>query len=193
MHGNLRSDKGFTGVDEVGRGCFAGPIVAAAVTLPFDSKLLLDDSKKLSEPKRHQLERQIRKEAVSISIQALSSRIVDERGIDWCNWETMNEAIRGLKPRPQHFYVDGNRFVLAPDLHDLDYECVPGGDGKILAISAASIIAKNFRDRLMKDLHHEFPMYGWNTNVGYGSKKHIEAIKKHGLTEHHRKSFIHFL
>lgn len=183
-----------TGADEVGRGCFAGPIVAACVTLPKNLKSsLLTDSKSLSKSDRRNSEYFVYQNAIQTSIKEYSAEEIDEHGIDFCNFESIKNCIRSLSVRPEKVWIDGNRFPISEDLSDIRFETVVKGDSKISAISAASIIAKQYRDRLMKKLHEKYPVYGWHTNVGYGSQKHMNAIKKFGLTPFHRKTFIHFL
>jgi len=184
---NLHKDISEAGVDEAGRGCLAGPVVAAAVILPPDFfHPLLNDSKKLNEKVRYQLREVILKEAITWNVGIISSGRIDEINILRASFEAMHEAIEGLSSTPQHLLIDGNRFVpwkLVP------HTCVIGGDGLYTSIAAASVLAKTIRDDLMNELHLLDSRYGWNTNKGYGTVKHVEAIHAFGMNDFHRKSF----
>ena len=175
------------GLDEVGRGCLAGPVVAAAVILPIDYKnSLLDDSKKLSVKNRELLAEQIKKEAIEYQIAEVSHTKIDEINILNASFLAMHKAVDALKVRPELLLVDGNRFNAYPFIH---HECIIKGDGKYASIAAASVIAKVYRDQLMIDLSEQFPQYGWQSNAGYPTKKHRDAIREYGPTIHHRQSF----
>ena len=175
------------GCDEVGRGCLCGPVVAATVILDanFDQKLI-NDSKKLSFKTRLELDSYIKDNVIDYGIAELSPEFIDQLNILNASIHAMHRALDQLKTRPELILVDGNKF------HPYNYiphQCVIKGDSKILSIAAASILAKNYRDQLMIQLHEEFPEYGWNKNMGYATKTHREALKKYGPTKYHRKSF----
>lgn len=173
------------GVDEAGRGPLAGPVVAAAVILPDNHNIIgLDDSKKLSPIKRSALEAQII-EGCDYAIGMAEPDEIDRINILQATLVSMKRAVDGLQQKPDHILVDGNR------LPQWDYsaEFVIGGDALHANISAASIIAKEYRDRLMIEADKKYPQYGWASNKGYGSKVHMEAIKTFGPTPYHRKSF----
>lgn len=175
------------GCDEVGRGCLCGPVVAAAVILDanFDQKLI-NDSKKLSFKTRLELDSYIKDNVIDFGIAELSPEFIDQHNILNASIHAMHRALDQLKTRPELILVDGNKF------HPYNYiphQCVIKGDSKILSIAAASILAKNYRDQMMIQLHEEFPEYGWNKNMGYATKTHREALKKYGPTKYHRKSF----
>jgi len=175
------------GCDEAGRGCLAGPVVAAAVILPPDFKNeLLDDSKKLSDKQRYTLRDIIEKEALSYAVAYVPETKIDEINILWASVLAMHQSLDELKLRPEHIIIDGNKFK---PYHDIPYQTVVKGDGKYLSIAAASILAKTYRDDYMLDLHQQHPQYGWDSNKGYPTKKHRQAIKDTGATVHHRKSF----
>ncbi len=173
------------GVDEAGRGPLAGPVVAAAVILPDDHGIVgLDDSKKLSAKKRHSLESKILEKA-KYSIAICSEDEIDTLNILWATMEAMKRAVDGLTSVPDHVLVDGNR------LPDWSYqaEAVVGGDAIHPCISAASILAKEHRDRLMQAAAEQYREYGWERNKGYGTAEHLAALSKYGPTPLHRKSF----
>lgn len=179
------------GVDEVGRGPLAGPIVAAAVILKYDdleSNLIegINDSKKLSEKKRIELDSIIKEKAIAYNITVISNREIDDKGIAWCNNEVLKRAVQNLRIKPDFVISDG---YTVKGL-EIDNEYFHKGDSKSAAIACASIIAKVFRDSLMKEYHETFKKYNFAKNVGYGSEEHINAIKKYGITEIHRKSFL---
>lgn len=175
------------GCDEAGRGCLCGPVVAAAVII--DEKFeqhLIQDSKKLTPKVRKELDLYIRENALDFSIAELPPDFIDQHNILNASIHAMHLALDGLRLRPELIVVDGNRFHPYPFV---PHQCIVKGDSKIVSIAAASILAKNYRDALMLQLHEEFPHYGWNRNMGYATKEHQEALRKHGPTKHHRKSF----
>lgn len=175
------------GCDEVGRGCLCGPVVAAAVIL--DEKFeqsLVNDSKKLNFKTRMELDIYIKDHVESYAIAELPPAFIDEHNILNASIHAMHRALDLLTIRPELILVDGNKFH---PYNFIPHQCIIKGDSKILSIAAASILAKNYRDRLMIELHNEHPEYGWNTNFGYATKKHQEALVKHGPTKHHRQSF----
>lgn len=176
------------GVDEVGRGCLAGPVFAAAVILPknFTSENI-KDSKKLSEKARQRILKEIEENAISWSVEMVSPSDIDKHNIQNATFGAMNKAINNLSVKPEHILVDGNVFN---SFEDIPYTCVIKGDNEYLSIAAASIVAKVYRDEYMKKIHEDFPIYSWDKNKGYGSKKHIESIIEEGITHHHRKSFL---
>lgn len=175
------------GCDEVGRGCLSGPVVAAAVIL--DEKFeqnLVNDSKKLNFKTRMELDLYIKDNVKSYAIAELPPAFIDQHNILNASIHAMHQALDKLTIRPELILVDGNRFH---PYNFTPHQCIIKGDSKILSIAAASILAKNYRDNLMIKLHDEHPEYGWNTNFGYATKKHQEALIKHGITKHHRQSF----
>ncbi|MFM7663323.1 MAG: ribonuclease HII [Bacteroidota bacterium] len=173
------------GCDEAGRGCLAGPVVAAAVIL---SKPIagLNDSKKLSKRRREQLKIQIEAEALAFSISFVNPSRIDELNILNASIEAMHIALSGLEVHPAHILVDGNRFK---PFSNIPHTCVIGGDGIYQSIAAASVLAKTYRDEYMTKLDEEFPLYGWKKNMGYPTQKHEEAIYTNGVSIHHRTSF----
>ncbi|MEZ7527917.1 ribonuclease HII [Cloacibacterium normanense] len=175
------------GCDEVGRGCLCGPVVAAAVILDDNFKQnLVNDSKKLNFKTRLELDDYIKNNVKDYAIAELSPEFIDQHNILNASIDAMHNALDKLTIRPELILVDGNKF------HPYNYiphQCIIKGDSKILSIAAASILAKNYRDQLMIRLHEEFPEYGWNKNMGYATKVHIEALKKFGPTKYHRQSF----
>ena len=175
------------GCDEAGRGCLAGPVVAAAVILPnrYQNKQL-NDSKKLSEKLRIKLRSEINDKALAVGIGIVSEKKIDEINILQASLLAMHFAIENLKIKPHYLVVDGNKFNPYPTI---EHTCIVKGDSKFLNIAAASIIAKTTRDDLMKELSKEFPNYGWKQNKGYPTRKHRLAISKYGVTKYHRKSF----
>jgi ribonuclease HII len=175
------------GCDEAGRGCLAGPVVAAAVILPKGYKnIMLDDSKKISEKNRNELRIEIEKNAVAIGIGIVEERKIEKINILQASLLAMHLAIKNLAIKPSHLAIDGNKFNPYPKI---DHTCIIKGDGKYLNIAAASIIAKTKRDEIMKGLSEIYPEYLWNQNKGYPTKKHKNAISKFGITKYHRKSF----
>ena len=175
------------GCDEVGRGCIAGPVVAAAVILPteyFNNSII--DSKKLSPKKREELGKEIIGNAIAWSVSEVSNNTIDKINILNGSILAMHRALDKLKVRPEFIIVDGNKFK---PYKNVKHECIIKGDNKFQNIAAASILAKNYRDDLMKNLSQKFDKYSWESNFGYPTKKHRNSIKKHGVTEYHRKSF----
>ena len=175
------------GCDEVGRGCLCGPVVAAAVIIDHQfNHNLINDSKQLSFRTRIELDSYIKENVLDYSIAELSPEFIDEHNILNASIHAMHNSLDQLKLKPELILVDGNKF------HPYNYiphQCIIKGDTKFLSIAAASILAKNYRDLLMIELHEEFPEYGWNKNMGYATKQHREALKKFGPTKYHRKSF----
>lgn len=175
------------GCDEVGRGCLAGPVVAATVVIDekFDHPFI-NDSKKLTQKKRKELDQYIRKNAVDFAIAEVPPAYIDEHNILNASIHAMHLAISQLNIRPEMILVDGNQFK---PYQDIPHECIIKGDAKILSIAAASILAKNYRDDLMEKLHTEYPYYAWDKNAGYPTKAHRNGIKEFGTTPYHRLSF----
>lgn len=175
------------GVDEAGRGCLAGPVYAAAVVLPDDYQHpLLNDSKQLSDRQRRQLREVIERDAVAWAIGICSPQEIDQINILNASILAMHRALDGLASTVQAVIVDGNRFK---PWRDKPYTTIVKGDGKMMAIAAASILAKTYRDDCMIELSKEYPQYQWLQNKGYPTKAHRDAIRQYGLTPHHRLSF----
>ena len=175
------------GCDEVGRGCLSGPVVAAAVILDSNfNQNFVNDSKKLTFKTRLQLDSYIKSNIVDYSIAEVSPEFIDEHNILNASIHAMHLSLDQLKIRPEFILVDGNKFH---PYNFIPHQCIIKGDSKILSIACASILAKNYRDQLMMNLHEEFPEYGWNKNMGYATKVHREALNKFGPTIHHRRSF----
>ena len=196
-----------TGTDEAGRGCLAGPVTAAAVILPahFQNELL-NDSKQLSEKIREKLKPIIEQECVSFAVTHLEPLIIDQINILNASIKAMQESILKLNPRPESIIVDGNTPLIPKDgikncggkiftdaeieiLHSIPNASIIKGDSKFMSIAAASVLAKTYRDEYMNRIHEEFPMYNWKQNKGYPTKEHREAIRKYGVTKHHRMTF----
>ena len=181
------------GCDEAGRGCLAGSVYAAAVILPEGyQNELLNDSKQLSEKKRYQLREIIERDAVAWAVGIVTPEEIDKINILNASILAMHRALDQLKVRPEAIIVDGNRFKTYKDPSDgkaLPSTTIVKGDGKYLAIAAASILAKTYRDDYMNELAKEYPQYDWLSNKGYPTKKHREAIKHFGITPYHRKSY----
>ena len=176
------------GVDEAGRGCLAGPLTAAAVILPKDYENdALDDSKRLSEKKRFQLRSIIEKDSIDFAVFFISPSVIDKINILNSTFKAMHGALNNLKTIPSFIVVDGNKFK---KLKNINHKCVVKGDAKYQNIAAASILAKTYRDSYMIDQHNRFPVFGWDKNKGYGTEFHITNIKKYGISELHRKSFV---
>ena len=175
------------GCDEAGRGCLAGSVYAAAVILPDGyQNELLNDSKQLSEKKRYQLREIIERDAVAWAVGIVTPEEIDKINILNASILAMHRALDQLKVRPEAIIVDGNRFK---PYQKLPHTTIVKGDGKYLAIAAASILAKTYRDDYMNQLAEEYPQYDWFSNKGYPTKKHREAIKQFGITPYHRKSY----
>jgi ribonuclease HII len=175
------------GCDEAGRGCLAGPVVAAAVILPIDfDHPLLNDSKKMTPAKRDLLSAIIKEKAIAYAVGAASPEEIDTINILQASFLAMHRAIDQLKQKPDLLLIDGNRFKPFPGI---PHQCIVGGDGLYRSIAAASILAKTHRDELMQNLHIDFPHYCWDRNKGYPTPKHKKAIAQHGITAQHRKSF----
>ncbi|MCY7351512.1 MAG: ribonuclease HII [Cytophagaceae bacterium] len=175
------------GLDEVGRGCLAGPVVAAAVILPKNyTHPLLNDSKQLTRSLRERLRGEIEREALSYAVAEASNEEIDRINILNASFLAMHRAVDRLSFRPEHLLVDGNRFTPYPLI---PHTCIVKGDAQYLSIAAASILAKTHRDALMELLAGQFPEYGWAQNVGYPTPHHRQALRQHGLTPYHRRSF----
>ena len=181
------SDKIIAGCDEAGRGCLAGPVVAAAVILPKGFKnIILNDSKVLSEKKRDLLRPIIEKQAITWAIGIVSPAEIDKINILNASFLAMHRAIENLAVKAELLIIDGNRFNPYPEI---THECVIKGDGKFMSIAAASVLAKTYRDDIMKVLDLDFPDYYWKNNKGYPTKQHRNAISEIGPNKHHRKTF----
>ena len=175
------------GLDEVGRGCLAGPVVAAAVILPRDyTHPILNDSKQLSAKQREQVKTDIERDALTWAIAEVSHQDIDRINILKASFLAMHRAVNSLLILPEHLLVDGNRFVAYPMI---PHTCIVKGDAQYLSIAAASVLAKVYRDELMERLGREFPAYGWAQNVGYPTPAHRAAIRQFGPTKYHRMSF----
>ena len=175
------------GCDEAGRGCLAGPVTAAAVILPPDfSNELLNDSKQLTERQRDRLRPIIEREAVAWAVAMVSPQEIDRMNILRASITAMHRALDQLLVRPEAILVDGNRFY---PYHDIPHTTIVKGDGKLMSIAAASVLAKTHRDELMRQLDEEFPQYGWAKNKGYPTPDHRAAIAAHGVSPHHRRTF----
>lgn len=187
MLNHFPSDKIIAGCDEAGRGCLAGPVVAAAVILPkgFKNKIL-NDSKVLSEKKRDALRPIIEKHAIAWAIGIVSPAEIDKINILNASFLAMHRAIEGLNTKAELLLIDGNRFNPYPKIA---HECIIKGDGKFLSIAAASVLAKTYRDDIMKELDLSFPAYNWKQNKGYPTKQHRKEIAEIGANQHHRKTF----
>lgn len=183
----LKPDTVEAGCDEAGRGCLAGPVFAAAVILPPDfSCELLNDSKQLNEKTRYNLRKVIEEQAVAWAVGVVSHSEIDQINILNASFLAMHRAVAGLKTVPEHLLIDGNRFK---KYQDIPHTCVVKGDAKFLAIAAASVLAKTYRDDFMMELNEEYPQYGWNQNKGYPTVKHRLAIEEYGVTPYHRLTF----
>jgi ribonuclease HII len=201
------------GTDEAGRGCIAGPVTAAAVTLPAHfTNEFIKDSKLLNEKSRIALRPVIEEQAISFSVKHIDPLEIDDINILNASIKAMQECIKKLKPRPKYIIVDGNSSInhiplICPTtgiitntvkkfsedgdnfFNKIPFSCIIKGDSKYMSIAAASILAKTYRDDYMDKIHLEFPMYNWKKNKGYPTKEHREAIKKYGFTKYHRMSF----
>ena len=175
------------GCDEAGRGCLAGPVTAAAVILPPDfHNDLLNDSKQLTERQRDLLRPIIEREALAWAVAFVSPREIDEINILKASFTAMHRAIDGLKIRPEALLIDGNRFI---KYQDIPHTCIVKGDGKMMSIAAASVLAKTHRDEFMRKIAQEHPEYAWDKNKGYPTRDHRNAIEQYGTTPHHRMTF----
>ncbi len=174
------------GCDEAGRGCLAGPVMAAAVILPPDfNNDVLNDSKQLTERQRYALREVIEREAVAWAVAECSPEEIDRLNILRCSILAMQRAVEQLRVQPQHLIIDGNRWYSYP----IPADTIVKGDATYMSIAAASILAKTYRDDRMRTLALDYPEYGWDRNVGYPSKAHRDAIRKYGPTPHHRMTF----
>ncbi len=178
------------GCDEAGRGPLAGPVYAAAVILPPDfHHPLLNDSKQLSERQRDLLRPVIETEAVAWAVEAVSVEEIDKLNILWASVTGMQRAVLALDPAPEFLLIDGNKFRPFGPYGFKDFRTVVHGDATFASIAAASVLAKTHRDAFMRELAVRFPEYGWDRNMGYPTAEHIEAIRSHGYTHWHRRSF----
>jgi len=178
------------GCDEAGRGPLAGPVYAAAVILPEDfHHPLLNDSKQMTEKERDILRPVIEQEAIAWAVEAVSAEEIDEINILWASVTGMQRAVLRLDPQPDFLLVDGNKFRPFGKFGFNSYRTVVHGDATYASIAAASVLAKTYRDELMRKLAMVYPQYGWDHNFGYPTKDHIQAIREFGLTPYHRKSF----
>lgn len=181
------SDKIICGVDEAGRGCIAGPVVAAAVILPKDfSHGFLNDSKQLSEQQRNELRPIIERHAIAFGVGIIDNHKVDEVNILQATYLAMHQALDQLKKKPELLVIDGNRFK---PYKKITHETIIKGDGKFIEIAAASVLAKTYRDEIMEKLHEEFPDYNWQKNKGYPTIEHRKAVKEFGSCIYHRQTF----
>lgn len=187
LKSSFTKDKIEAGCDEVGRGCLAGPVVAAAVILPKKYRhKLLNDSKQLTKDERRAVQDDILKDALAWAIAEVSSEEIDEINILNASFKAMHLALDKLTTKPELLLIDGNRFKA---YLEIPHECIIKGDAHYLSIAAASVLAKNYRDELMEKLSVQYPGYFWETNVGYPTTQHREGIKLLGITPYHRKSF----
>lgn len=174
------------GLDEVGRGCLAGPVVAAGVILKPNSKIEgIQDSKEIEEPERIALTEQIKEKALFWTIQHGSVEEIDEHNIYWTSLMAMQKCTDAVDADPDYLLVDGNRYLDTI----IPHTCLVKGDNRSASIGAASILAKVYRDNLMRKLHEKFPYYSWNTNVGYPTRQHYEGLSEYGISKYHRQSF----
>lgn len=175
------------GLDEAGRGCYAGPVFAAAVILPKDFyHPLLNDSKQMTEKDRYTLRPIIEQKAIAFAVAQVSSEEIDVINILQASFKAMHLAVAQLSVVPEYLLVDGNRFKAYPFIQ---HQCIIKGDSLYASIAAASVLAKTYRDDYLVQLHEAYPQYGWKKNKGYGTAAHRKAIAEHGLCEHHRKSY----
>ncbi|MFK7951374.1 MAG: ribonuclease HII [Ekhidna sp.] len=183
----FQKEKIEAGCDEAGRGCLAGPVVAGAVILPSNYRHKeLNDSKQLSEKQRDRIKEDIFKDAISWGIGVVSPAEIDEINILNASYLAMERAVSKMNQKPELLLIDGNRFKTKLDI---PFECIVKGDAKFLSIAAASVLAKTYRDDLMKGLAKKHPGYSWETNMGYPTAVHRIGIKEMGTTPHHRMSF----
>ena len=175
------------GCDEAGRGCYAGPVYAAAVILPENfSHPILNDSKQLTEKERNELRPVIQEAAISWAVASVDNEEIDTINILRASFKAMHLAIEKLKKKPKFLLIDGNRFIKYKRTR---HQCIIKGDELYASIAAASVLAKTYRDDYMQNLHAEFPQYCWFTNKGYGTPEHRQAIEQFGLTKYHRKTW----
>lgn len=175
------------GCDEAGRGCLAGSVYAAAVVFPENyANDAINDSKQLSDHRRKELRRIIKRDALAWAVGIVTPEEIDHINILNASILAMHRALDALSLRPQHIIVDGNRFRR---YHDIPHQTVVKGDGKFLSIAAASILAKTYRDDYMDKLHEEYPVYDWLSNKGYPTRRHRDALRQYGITPYHRRSF----
>lgn len=175
------------GTDEAGRGCLSGPVVAAAVILPEDFQHdLLNDSKQLSEKKRQELRPFIEEHALAYAVSFIHQDEVDKLNVLQASITGMHRSIEQLLPQPEFIIIDGNKFK---PYKEVPHQTIIKGDAKFMSIAAASVLAKTYRDEFMEKIHQEFPQYNWKKNKGYPTKEHRNAIREHGPTPYHRKSF----
>ncbi|MEO8764736.1 MAG: ribonuclease HII [Ginsengibacter sp.] len=175
------------GLDEAGRGCFAGPVYAAAVVLAKDFyHPMLNDSKQLTKEEREHLRPVIEKESIAFAVASVDNHEIDRINILQASYKAMHLALDRLKSKPDILLVDGNRFK---PYKKMPHHCIVKGDGIYASIAAASVLAKTYRDEYMLGLHRKYEMYGWHNNKGYGTAGHRSAIETHGLCKYHRKSF----
>jgi len=175
------------GCDEAGRGCLAGPVVAAAVILPegFEHKIL-NDSKQINEKKRYELRAEIEESALAFAVGIIDNNEIDKINILKASIMAMHKSLDQLKIKPEHIIIDGNKFI---KYQEIPHQTIVKGDSKYYSIAAASILAKTYRDDIMHELDQQHPEYGWKQNKGYPTKKHRQAIKEFGTTPFHRMSF----
>jgi ribonuclease HII len=175
------------GCDEAGRGCYAGPVYAAAVILPKDFyHPLLNDSKQVKETDRNNLRQIIEQQAIAFAVARVEVKEIDDINILKASFKAMHLALDQLQQKPQLLLIDGNRFI---KYKRIPHQCFVKGDGQFASIAAASILAKTYRDEYMLNLHETYPHYNWKNNKGYGTAEHRKAIEVFGLCEHHRLSF----
>jgi len=187
LKSSFTKDRIEAGCDEVGRGCLAGPVVAAAVILPKRYRhKKLNDSKQLNKEERKSIQEDILRDALAWAVAEVSNEEIDLINILNASFKAMHLAVDQLATRPELLLIDGNRFN---PYYDLPHECIIKGDACFLSIAAASVLAKNYRDELMEKLSSQYPGYFWETNVGYPTLQHREGIRQLGITPYHRKSF----
>lgn len=175
------------GCDEAGRGCLAGPVVAAAVILPKKFRHpLLNDSKQMTEKDRELVEKIIKKKAICWKVGVCDNNEIDDINILWASFRAMHKALDQMEVLPELLLIDGNRFT---PYKNIKHQCIVEGDALYTSIAAASVLAKTYRDRLMRELHKEYPQYNWQQNKGYATKEHRDALAAFGETPYHRKSF----
>lgn len=175
------------GIDEAGRGCFAGPVYAAAVIFPKEfSHPILNDSKQLTREQREMLRPIIEKECISYAVASVDNNEIDKINILQASFKAMHLALNKLKSSPELLLIDGNRFK---KYKSIPHKCLIKGDGMYSSIAAASVLAKTYRDEYMIKLHKKHKMYSWENNKGYGTREHRNAIERHGTCKYHRRSF----